>query len=243
MDTQRRRVLVIDDEEATLTMFRLFLTAYGYEVDVAANGRDGIAMVHSRRPEIVFTDLKMPEVDGFAVLREIKKTAPRTEGIVITGHGDMDLAIQALNLEATDFINKPIGRTALDAALQRAENRLRHPAAAGKLDVRCETPIGRIDVHGTLGRGQREDFARSFHRCREAGARGILVHFVPNAAFDGNGISELISCLAAGRREGVAVAVSGLSENFREILKMVGLTRFASLYETDQALADMRALF
>ena len=120
----QRTVLVIDDEAATLTMFRLFLNAYGYTVLTAENGESGLQMVRDHHPGIVFTDLKMPGMDGFAVLREIKKTLPDTEVIVITGHGDMDHVMRALNLDATDFINKPIGRSALDAALQRAEARL-----------------------------------------------------------------------------------------------------------------------
>ena len=244
MNSQRYRVLVIDDEDATLTMFRLFLTAYGYDVAVAENGRVGIELVDTLKPDIVFTDLKMPEMDGFEVLKAIKKTAPKTEVIVITGHGDMDLVIQALNLAATDFINKPIRRTSLDAALQRAVERLQHPSAeAANLSFCCEKPISRITIEGTLGRRDGARFAQYFRQAREAGASGVLVYFARNAAFNGDGISELISCFAAGRREGVFVAVAGLSENFREILKMVGLTRFASLYETEaRALAALENL-
>jgi len=244
VNSQRYRVLVIDDEDATLTMFRLFLTAYGYDVAVAENGRIGIELVRTLKPDIVFTDLKMPEMDGFEVLKVIKKTAPKTEVIVITGHGDMDLVIQALNLDATDFINKPIRRTSLDAALQRAVERLQYPSAdAANLSVRCEKPISRITIEGTLGRRDREGLTRSFHQAREAGASGVVVNFARNAAFNGDGISELISCFAASRREGLTVAVAGLSENFRDILKMVGLARFASLYETEaQALAALENL-
>jgi DNA-binding NtrC family response regulator len=117
-------VLVIDDESATLTMFRLFVNAYGYTVLTAENGETGRQLVRDRHPDIVFTDLKMPGMDGFEVLKQIKKRSPRIEVIVITGHGDMDHVVRALNLEATDFINKPIGRSALDAALKRAEAHL-----------------------------------------------------------------------------------------------------------------------
>ena len=87
--------LVIDDETATLTMFRLFLNAYGYSVITADSGETGLEMVREHHPGIVFTDLKMPGMDGFEVLRQIKKTAPATEVIVITGHGDMDQVVRA----------------------------------------------------------------------------------------------------------------------------------------------------
>ena len=91
-----KTVLVIDDETATLTMFRLFLNAYGYSVMTAENGETGLELLREHHPGIVFTDLKMPGMDGFEVLKQIKKTAPETEVIVITGHGDMDQVVRAL---------------------------------------------------------------------------------------------------------------------------------------------------
>ena len=135
-----KTVLVIDDETATLTMFRLFLNAYGYAVLNAENGATGLRLVQEHHPGIVFTDLKMPGMDGFEVLKQIKKTAPETDVIVITGHGDMDHVVRALNLDATDFINKPIGRGALDAALKRAESRLRND--------RREIPPIQVETYG-----------------------------------------------------------------------------------------------
>ena len=122
------KILVIDDEKPTLSMFRLFLDAYGYKVYTAENGADGLEIFQKEKPAIVLTDIKMPGVDGLGVLRQIKKIAPETAVIVITGHGDTDLAEQAVALHAVDFINKPIKKEALDAALEKAREKL---AAAG----------------------------------------------------------------------------------------------------------------
>ena len=122
------KILVIDDEKPTLSMFRLFLDAYGYRVYTAENGADGLEIFQKEKPAIVLTDIKMPGVDGLGVLRQIKEIAPETAVIVITGHGDTDLAEQAAALHAVDFINKPIKREALDAALEKARQKL---AAAG----------------------------------------------------------------------------------------------------------------
>ena len=118
------KILVIDDEKPTLTMFRLFLGAYGYEVLTAENGAEGLEIFKKERPSIVLTDIKMPGIDGLLVLQQIKQIDKKTEVIVITGHGDTDLAKQALTLDAVDFINKPIKKEALDAALKRAQKRL-----------------------------------------------------------------------------------------------------------------------
>jgi len=118
------KILVIDDEEPTLSMFRLFLGAYGYQVFTAANGSEGIELFKKERPSIVLTDIKMPGMDGLTVLKQIKNIDPKTEVIVITGHGDMELAKQALDSEAVGFINKPIKKEALDQALNEARKRL-----------------------------------------------------------------------------------------------------------------------
>ena len=123
------KILVIDDEKPTLSMFRLFLDAYGYKVYTAENGADGLEIFHKEKPAIVLTDVKMPGVDGLGVLRQIKEIAPQTAVIVITGHGDTALAEQAVALHAVDFIPKPIKKEALDAALEKAREKL---AAAGR---------------------------------------------------------------------------------------------------------------
>jgi YesN/AraC family two-component response regulator len=116
-----RKVLIIDDEKPTLAMFELFLEAYGFEVLTAEKGEEGIEVFKTEHPSIVFTDIKMPGIDGFEVLKRIKTISPGAVVIVITGHGDKELAKRALNLKATDFIHKPVQKEALDAALEKAE--------------------------------------------------------------------------------------------------------------------------
>jgi YesN/AraC family two-component response regulator len=118
------KILVIDDEKPTLSMFRLFLDAYGYTVYTAENGTEGLAIFQKEKPEIVLTDIKMPGIDGLAVLQQIKEIDPNAAVIVITGHGDTALAEQAVALDAVDFINKPIKKEALEAALEKAKKKL-----------------------------------------------------------------------------------------------------------------------
>ncbi len=118
------KLLIIDDEISTLDMLKLFLEACGYTVLAAENAAKGIEIFEAETPQIVLTDIKMPTKDGFSVLKTIKARRPETEVIVITGHGDKDLAQQALELNASEFFNKPLDTDALNAALKRAEKRL-----------------------------------------------------------------------------------------------------------------------
>ncbi len=119
-----KKVLIIDDETSTLAMFKLFLGALGYEAMTASSGAEGVEIFKAESPSIIMTDIKMPGMDGFGVLKSIKAIDPGAEIIVITGHGDTELAQQALSLNATDFINKPINKDSLESALARAEDRL-----------------------------------------------------------------------------------------------------------------------
>ena len=117
-------ILIIDDEQPTLQMLTLYLEACGHTVLTAENEIQGLEVFRSQRPAIVLTDIKMPGKDGFDVLRQVKAIAPRTEVIVITGHGDKDLAQQALDLKASAFFNKPLDTEALDAAIRQIEQRM-----------------------------------------------------------------------------------------------------------------------
>jgi two-component system NtrC family sensor kinase len=119
-----QRILIIDDEESTRELLKLSLQVEGYKVYLAEDGYKGLAVFEEVRPEVVLTDIKMPGMDGIDVLRRLKQLNPDVEVIVITGHGEMELAIQALQLEASDFINKPISDKALSVALTRAREKI-----------------------------------------------------------------------------------------------------------------------
>jgi len=122
--TTANPILVVDDEADLRDILKIYLEELGYTVETAHDGEQGLALFRERRPPIVMTDIKMPGMDGIALLQRIKEESPETEVIMITGHGDMDLAIKSLKLEATDFITKPINDDALGIALKRACERI-----------------------------------------------------------------------------------------------------------------------
>lgn len=117
-------ILIIDDEQPTLQMLTLYLEACGHQVLSAENEVQGLEVFRRLNPAVVLTDIKMPGKDGFDVLRQVKAISPQTEVIVITGHGDKDLARQALDLKASAFFNKPLDTEALDETIKEIEQRM-----------------------------------------------------------------------------------------------------------------------
>jgi signal transduction histidine kinase/FixJ family two-component response regulator len=118
------KLLLADDEEGIRKVLGIYLADSGFEVLTAENGLQALDIFRKAQPPIVLTDLRMPGLDGIELLRTIKSESPDTEVIMITGHGDMDLAIESLKLEATDFVTKPINDDVLDIALKRAQERI-----------------------------------------------------------------------------------------------------------------------
>jgi signal transduction histidine kinase len=116
-------ILAIDDEEDVREVIRLTLEDAGYNVFTAPEGNTGLKLCDEVMPQVVITDIRMPGLDGLKVLEAVKKRHPEMEVIVATAFGEMDLAIRALQLDASDFINKPIHVMALQMALDRAKHR------------------------------------------------------------------------------------------------------------------------
>ncbi len=117
-------VLLVDDEADIREVLEISLSDSGYDIRTAESGETGWRLFREIIPPIVLTDIKMPGMDGIELLRRIKFENPETEVIMITGHGDMDLAIESLKNEATDFITKPIHMDALEISLKRACDRI-----------------------------------------------------------------------------------------------------------------------
>jgi anti-anti-sigma factor len=233
------KILVIDDEKPTLMMFRLTLAAYGYEVLTAENGQQGLELFGRERPSIVLTDIKMPGMNGIEVLKQVKAIDPSTEVIVITGHGDMDLAIQALNLDATDFINKPIQRHLLEQAIQRAQERRRLTGEqAAELLLQPADQAAVIVIQGNITATAEARFNALFQEALTLNKPRIVLRFLENAAVNGAGIAILTQLLLEAQKQGRQVVVAELSENLRKVFEIVGLSKLVPVVDSlEKALA------
>jgi len=119
-----KTILLVDDEPDIRDVLSLSLSDMGYQVYEAENGNEALRIFKEVQPSMVMTDIKMPGMDGVELLQKVKHENPETEVIMITGHGDMDLAIRSLKCEATDFITKPINVDVLELALQRVREKI-----------------------------------------------------------------------------------------------------------------------
>lgn len=118
------RVLLVDDEPGIRKVVGITLADMGFEVLEAENGLAALELFRAGKPKVVLTDIRMPVMDGLELLRRIKEESPDTEVILVTGHGDMDMAVAGLKHGACDFISKPASPEILEIALARAQEKI-----------------------------------------------------------------------------------------------------------------------
>ncbi len=118
-------ILIVDDEPRVLQTLARNLELAGYRVTTAAGGEEALRLYQQASPDVTLLDVRMPQMDGFAVLAAIRALDAAAEVIQMTGHGDMETAIEALRAGASDFLPKPVDRKTMEAALHRAAERLR----------------------------------------------------------------------------------------------------------------------
>jgi len=114
------KILIVDDEPGILDFLRNMFHADGYEVVIALNGGEAIESVKNETVDLVITDLRMPEMDGMEVLRELKKLKPSIPVIILTAYASDETAIEAKKLGAFTYIAKPFNVAGLLGIVKRA---------------------------------------------------------------------------------------------------------------------------
>lgn len=117
------RVLVIDDEPAIRRFLRTTLTAQGYRVDEAEDGKTGLEMLKREPPSVIVLDLGLPNIDGFEVLKQLRAEGSELPVIVLSSRADEAGKVRALDMGADDYVTKPFG---VDELLARLRTALRH---------------------------------------------------------------------------------------------------------------------
>ena len=113
-------ILVVEDDEGVQSLFRRLLTQEGHQVTVVGNGQDAIRAAREIPVHVLLTDLKLPDIDGLAVLERILQIDSKVIGIVMTGYGSIDGAVKAMRAGAFDFLTKPFENEAVIAVINKA---------------------------------------------------------------------------------------------------------------------------
>jgi two-component system nitrogen regulation response regulator NtrX len=131
MTTMKPKVLIIDDEEPIRSSLRMIFEYEGYDCLLAANGAVGLQLARRESPDLILLDIKMPQMDGMEVLRQLNPGPDSTPVVILSGHGTVKTAVEATKLGAFDFIEKPpeserillVARNALSQKRLTEENR------------------------------------------------------------------------------------------------------------------------
>ncbi|QEM69972.1 response regulator [Geobacter sp. FeAm09] len=108
MVEQQKRILVVDDEENARIALSKILSREGYEVASAGNGYEALNYLRGKEVELIITDINMPEMNGLTFLRELSRSHPDSNVIMVTAYGEVESYIEAMNLGAFEYINKPV---------------------------------------------------------------------------------------------------------------------------------------
>jgi len=142
------KLLIIDDEPNHAEVVAESLERVGYQCVVATSGKAGAKIIEQEEPEVILTDLKMDGIDGLAILRKARQELPDSEVVVITGHGDVQTAVEAMKAGATNYLQKPVNLAELRAMVDKAAERFRLKRTNKELQQQLDEKFGFEGVVG-----------------------------------------------------------------------------------------------
>ncbi len=145
------KILVIDDDESICETLEMYLTEEGYEVVTANTGTSGLNRYVEGPTDVVILDIRLPDIDGFTVLEDLREENENVKVIMITAHHDMDSTIKAMKGGAFDYIHKPVNVDELDVAIKKA---LKTNEMEKKIDGLLMEPSRRFKVGDIIGAGR-----------------------------------------------------------------------------------------
>ncbi len=103
-----KRILIVEDEDNTRIALAKLLSREGFQVESVANGCEALSFLHREQVNLIVTDIKMPHMDGITFMRELNKYFPKSNVIMITAYGGVETYLEAMNLGAFEYLNKPL---------------------------------------------------------------------------------------------------------------------------------------
>jgi two-component system response regulator HydG len=165
------RVLIIDDNELHAEAVAETLKRVGFECVIATSGAAGARKIEQENFDVVLTDLRMDDMDGLAIVRKAKQFLPEAEVMVITGHGNVRTAVEAIKQGASNYLTKPVDTVELRAIADRAAQRLRLSRTNKELKRQLDEKFGFENIIGNSPK-MREVLAR----LRDIAGKELTVH-------------------------------------------------------------------
>ncbi|MCK9275803.1 MAG: sigma-54 dependent transcriptional regulator [Syntrophales bacterium] len=144
------KILVIDDDNSIRESLELYLSEEGHQVSTAATGTDGLNRYVENSPDVVILDIRLPDIDGFTVLEDLREENENVKVIMITAHHDMETTINAMKMGAFDYIHKPMNIDELDIAIKKA---LKTVEMERKIDSLLMEPTRDFKMGDIIGTG------------------------------------------------------------------------------------------
>ncbi len=120
VENPKARILCVDDEEVILSSFRKILVLDGYSVDTVETGQEALGLIQKHHYDFLFTDLKMPLMDGVEVCKSVKHLRPDIDVIIITGYASVETAVETMKYGALDYVQKPFTEDELIAFVKKS---------------------------------------------------------------------------------------------------------------------------
>ncbi len=207
--TAMARLLVADDHDAVRDGMVLSLARLGHEVQGVRGGAEAIAAYRKRPFEVVVTDLRMVPVDGIEVVKRLREADPEATVVVVSAHGTIAAAVEAMRAGAIDFLEKPFSpevlRVRVEKAIEIARERRGARTARGRADALAEDRAREMDPTGLVGSS--EPMRRVHEQIRKVAATGATVLVLGESGTGKELVARAIHAQSA-RREGPFVSVS-----------------------------------
>ena len=142
MANKRMKILVVDDDAAIREVLRIRLESWGYRVKQAKDAGQARDLVRSYNPKLVISDVVMPEISGLELLRSLMADEPGRTIVLMTAHGTVDIAVEAIKQGAHDFLTKPLDYSKLKAILEAAESEIQLQHKSTRLASKLEKDSG-----------------------------------------------------------------------------------------------------
>ena len=175
MGKRRTRVLIVDDEPAIREVLEMMLQSWGYDVRLASDGAEAKQLVESYDPEVVISDVVMPQLSGLDLLRTLKAGNTSRPVILVTAHASVDLAVESMKQGAQDFITKPMDYPKLHTILKAAESDIQTRQTSRKLTSQLERGSG-FGEFVRIDDTPMQLYAMPLHRNGQAVGTLLVVH-------------------------------------------------------------------